>query len=1078
MKNLKKVLALTLAVAMVFAMVVSASAATFNDYSDKSDVTNVDAVSMLTELSVLKGYPDGSFKPTQTVTRAEMAKMIAVILNKGNENCNELYLGVNTGLTDVSWNWAAGYINYCYSLGIIAGYGDGTFKPSQVVTGTEAAKMLLVALGYDETIEGLEGTNWELNANALAAKAGLYDDVAVAVSTGASRDTAALLVYNALTAPMVLKYEDGTAMIYTGTGNKQYETLLEKMYNATKVEGVITANEYADLQGDEALAAGNTRIGTKVYKVTTTKEQLGQAVTVFIKNSDNKAYGNVILSKDNNVVVEKGDEKLTKILKNGSLKTNDETVYLINYAEDAVTDEYTLLKAGSSLFSLIKNNYDKAYTGTAGTTEWTALYVDDVKTALDDLASAKKGDTIDSTAYDVLEYVVDYLFGVGDISYDITDVVDVGTTVSDADIKDNKPGKVLTVIDNDNDGVADYVLQEIDTLVKITKVNSKDEEITISKAVTVDSDGKDILTISLDDISTADTLAKDDIILIRYVDGTYYANIAPTTSGVVNARSTAAGGSVTVDSTKYLISGISNLTDDDKIDTYAYSSVKVGKTYTFYMDNYGNVIAYKGADLAYNYAFVSAVGYSSTSLSNINSMRASVVGANNKVYDINDDGDYLSGKVLRNYSSAGTYGPTASDLNTLLVTTLSSTMYPLLTRYDEIDDGEITVIEPLAQTKVTTATSYASYASGTTKIGGYSVNVDTVFFVVTKDSDDSTELSVKAYKGYRNAPDVAGTVANTEIYVADVNSNSVAGAVVIYTTATVRSKSSNWMLVAGSDSVESGAVVFSGITASGYQLEGFKYNSTKTSEVDNKSGYFYYYTTDSNGYVDFNDRLTTADYAYTNATIVKVYNKLISFRTPSMISDTADLLAAVNTAQTAYNNAVTALATAQAALDADNAGVTALIASINAVTGITDATEGAAAEALVTAAQGYVTVNTAAVTDWDDTCETEILTALTDAKTALQAYLDGLTNAVTAATTAKNTAETTLTNAQTDYNTSAASVITASYKEAEDNGYIYAFRPDGTISKDAGKFVVGDKVALVLDDNADYVIVAATNYED
>ena len=52
-------------------------------------------------------------------------------------------------LTDIDTSWAEGYIKYCYSNGIITGDGQGHFFPTQGVTVVQAAKMLLVALGYD-----------------------------------------------------------------------------------------------------------------------------------------------------------------------------------------------------------------------------------------------------------------------------------------------------------------------------------------------------------------------------------------------------------------------------------------------------------------------------------------------------------------------------------------------------------------------------------------------------------------------------------------------------------------------------------------------------------------------------------------------------------------------------------------------------------------------------------------------------------------------------------------------------------------------------------------------------------------
>ncbi|MCB7362923.1 S-layer homology domain-containing protein, partial [Flavonifractor plautii] len=104
-------------------------------------------VSMLVSLGIIEGKPDGSYAPTENVDRAQMAKMLSVIMNKGVDN-SALYQSVNSGLTDITSNWAKGHINYCYTTGIIAGRGNGTFDPSATVTALEAAKMLLVAVGY------------------------------------------------------------------------------------------------------------------------------------------------------------------------------------------------------------------------------------------------------------------------------------------------------------------------------------------------------------------------------------------------------------------------------------------------------------------------------------------------------------------------------------------------------------------------------------------------------------------------------------------------------------------------------------------------------------------------------------------------------------------------------------------------------------------------------------------------------------------------------------------------------------------------------------------------------------------
>ena len=91
MRNLKRALSLLLAVVMVIGMmVVSTSAASYTDFSDKGEIVNKDAVSMLTTLGIIEGKPDGSYAPGEGVDRAQMAKMISVIMNQGTDNSARL----------------------------------------------------------------------------------------------------------------------------------------------------------------------------------------------------------------------------------------------------------------------------------------------------------------------------------------------------------------------------------------------------------------------------------------------------------------------------------------------------------------------------------------------------------------------------------------------------------------------------------------------------------------------------------------------------------------------------------------------------------------------------------------------------------------------------------------------------------------------------------------------------------------------------------------------------------------------------------------------------------------------------
>ena len=356
MRNLKRALSLVLAVVMVIGlMVVGASAVSYNDFSDREEIVNKDAVSMLTTLGIIEGKPDGSYAPGEGVDRAQMAKMISVIMNQGADN-SALYVNSPTGLTDIDNNWAKGHINFCYTTGIIAGRGDGTFDPNAGVTAVEAAKMLLVAAGYDPKIEGFEGNDWAINVNAKASALGIFRNFTKDVTAPLNRDDAALLIYNALDIEMIEKYENGYALAF-----KDSRTILSAMYGVYKVEGVVVANEWAQLQktdSDAALREGKTILDNVVvydsttanttidegvrekdpvsFNVSTPVEYMGKTVTLYIEKttilSNSKVLG-VATKDDVNVIntTAATEDTAKDYLKGTGVSVGDNTEYYVNY---------------------------------------------------------------------------------------------------------------------------------------------------------------------------------------------------------------------------------------------------------------------------------------------------------------------------------------------------------------------------------------------------------------------------------------------------------------------------------------------------------------------------------------------------------------------------------------------------------------------------------------------------------------------------------------------------------------------------------------------------------------------------
>lgn len=130
------------------------------------------AVKNLMTAGILSGYPDGLFHPNNTVNRAEACVMVVKAMKPGSDALKEADASLFQDMG--SYGWAAPYVNYAVSRGIVSGYGDNLFHPDQPVTYTEAAAMMINAMGY--TASDLKGT-WPDNYADKAKSIGLFQVV-------------------------------------------------------------------------------------------------------------------------------------------------------------------------------------------------------------------------------------------------------------------------------------------------------------------------------------------------------------------------------------------------------------------------------------------------------------------------------------------------------------------------------------------------------------------------------------------------------------------------------------------------------------------------------------------------------------------------------------------------------------------------------------------------------------------------------------------------------------------------------------------------------------------------------------
>ena len=116
----------------------------FSDVSSQSWYTQ--AVSYLASTGVLTGYPDGTFRPNQSITRAEFAAVAS--------RFDELGRSAAVPFSDVGANhWAYGYIISAFAKGWAGGYPDGTFRPSNSITRAEVVTIVNRMLDRNLLIE-------------------------------------------------------------------------------------------------------------------------------------------------------------------------------------------------------------------------------------------------------------------------------------------------------------------------------------------------------------------------------------------------------------------------------------------------------------------------------------------------------------------------------------------------------------------------------------------------------------------------------------------------------------------------------------------------------------------------------------------------------------------------------------------------------------------------------------------------------------------------------------------------------------------------------------------------------------
>ena len=357
MRNLKKILALVLALMMVLSVMVTASAASPLEKFEDAEAINPayeQAVEVMVAAGILNGMDADTFAPTGTLTRAQAAKLIAYV--DMGPNAAKLPARVTKFVEDVpATYWASGFIAYCTGEGIINGMTETSYDPEGALTVQAYAKMLLCVLGVEGTYTG---DYWYIDAINNATEKGLVAGMNVTNwEAELTREEACQMTFNAMKIGSKTETK-ATEAKYTVTITDNKGTAEDKTDDVVATYDFATAADayfFATAKKDEQVP--NVTVATAYVPAGTTTQTTGLMANFKISVKTAAEGG-----KD-----AYGRPALVYTIDKGVNEKNEKVEVVLAYAETPVDIYYTAMDA-DAIEAAVKALTDAKYTVTSKVT--------------------------------------------------------------------------------------------------------------------------------------------------------------------------------------------------------------------------------------------------------------------------------------------------------------------------------------------------------------------------------------------------------------------------------------------------------------------------------------------------------------------------------------------------------------------------------------------------------------------------------------------------------------------------------------------------------------------------------------